>query len=219
MKQYAVDKPLPGPDAFMRILLDVRDAGKRTEEVPPGMYRFVTIFNNSRMDFTVYRGNVADSLQIIGSCPAYTLITFPFDGHVSNLLIEWIGPSGTTERCIVFLAAENFSLVGQFRHPQAITAGVEERVLVSRQASVGNLLQAASRILINAMFFINNDGTEARITLAHHIGATPHLLLPNISIPGNNAGSLSQVVLDAGQSLNISAFTGNITILGYGRGV
>ena len=88
------DRTLPGgraisPDMqFMRVVVDAAATSSRAIGIPANVYNFVTVFNNSRFDFSLSRGLVFNPLDIIGNCPAYTLLTFPFDREVSNLLIR-----------------------------------------------------------------------------------------------------------------------------------
>ena len=91
------DRTLPGgramaPDMqFMRVVVDAAAPSSRAIGIPANVYNFVTVFNNSRFDFSLSRGLVLNPLDIIGNCPAYTLLTFPFDREASDLHIRWDG--------------------------------------------------------------------------------------------------------------------------------
>lgn len=126
VKQYATGRPgevsLPGDmrlrtNIFHNVILDVNAPSSRVTTFPSDLYGFVTIFNNTRFDFILIKGVVDNPLEIIGACPAYTLLTFPIDGSISNVFIRWNGTAGITERCKIFFTEENLGLVGQFRPP------------------------------------------------------------------------------------------------------
>lgn len=108
---------------MFKAIFDVGQSGSRIEQVPKCFYNFVTIYNNTRFDFTIFQGNSNNVRDIIGACPAYTTLTFPHDKLTDIVNIVWSGGGGVVtvglERCKIFFTEENLGLLGQFRAPEA----------------------------------------------------------------------------------------------------
>ena len=218
------DRTLPGgramaPDMqFMRVVVDAAAPSSRAIGIPANVYNFVTVFNNSRFDFSLSRGLVFNPLDIIGNCPAYTLLTFPFDREVSNLLIRWDGSAGASERCLIFLTDDNLGLVGQFRPP--VIAAVETVQIVRENfgqrffggvVEVGTLFTAARATDIRAMYLANTLATAATVTIVHRrSGVGDVALVSEISIAGNSTVSLGYIPLATGDSIVATAVTGTV---------
>lgn len=208
---------------MIRFVFDVNEAGARLEQVPRCFYNFVTIYNNSKFDFTLFKGNSVSIADIIGACPAYTILTFPHDKLTDIVNFRWDGTPGTfAERCKIFFSEENMGLVGEFRVPQIITAAgetvIEERILFASNTPSGILLTASNKIRVDSMFFTNSGTTEARITLAHNMAGVNLWLLNTHPLGVGMTGSLSNLVLETGHFLNLTALVGIVTIIIYGVG-
>lgn len=217
--------PQAGDDLnFMRIVIDANVAHSRTVEIPVGIYSFATIFNNSRFDFSLSRGSVFNPLDIIGNCPAYSLLTFPFDQETSHLFIRWDGTTGSSERCFIFLTDDNLGLVGQFRPPAIAAAQTIQVVrenfgetLYRGVIAAETLFTAARRLDVKASYLTNTLTTAGAVTLVHRRpGLADISLLHGLSIGGNMTYALGFVAMESGDSLVVTAVTGTIHGLIYG---
>ena len=228
VKQYAMGRQeevsLPGDmrlrtNIFHNVILDVNAPSSRVTTFPSDLYGFVTIFNNTRFDFILIKGVVDNPLEIIGACPAYTLLTFPIDRSISNVFIRWGGTAGITERCKIFFTEENLGLVGQFRPPALVLGTTPDRIIFNGVASVTTLVTATQKIIIRSIYIVNTAVTASTITIAHRISGTNRDIVSNISIPANTTHALGYLVLMPNNDLRITAFTGTINILIYGEGI
>lgn len=204
---------------MMKLVFDVRVAGSRLEQVPRCFYEFVTIYNNSRYDFTIFKGNSRDTIDIIGACPAYTILTFPHEKITDSVNIVWEGAaSPIVERCKIFFTEENMALVGEFR-PPAVAA--EATIQMVREnfgttffrgvIAVGTLFTAARAIDIRAMYLANTLATAATVTIVHRrSGVGDVVLVPGISIAGNSTVALGYIPLATGDSIVATAVTGTV---------
>ena len=227
MKQYADGKgvaEIQGDLLFTKIVVDANSPGTRNEIISRGLYQFTTILNNTQFDFNIYRGNTNDRLEILGNCPAFTIITFPFDINTGNVFIEWLGTTTTNiQRCIIYLTNENLGLVSQFKAPQvqpvATPTAAQDRLVFGGNVVIGNIVTAQSRIVIRTMYISNNTTNPATITLAHNRNAVNIPILPGISIPANSVVSTALIALEMNDILTVVNVTGSLTILIYGEGV
>ena len=113
-----------------------------------------------------------DRLEVLGNCPAHTIITFPFDINAGNILIEWLGIATTNiQRCIIFLTNNNLGLVSQFKAPQVqplpTPTTAQDRLIFGGNVVVGNIVTSLSRIIIKSIYIaINNtyDTNTSKIT-------------------------------------------------------
>jgi len=209
---------------MVRLFFDVNRTGSRLEQVPRCFYDYVTVYNNTRYDFTLFKGLSTSVTDIIGACPAYTLITFPHDKLTDTVNFVWEGDtSPLNERCKIFFTEENLALVGEFRPPQIspIPPPVptpQDRRLFAGLVSTGTILTATSKIIIRAIYIANTAATASNITMSHRRSGIDTTLLPNISIPNNHTQGLGYFVLEAGDSIFVNAFTGTFNISIYGEG-
>ncbi len=228
MKQYATGRPgevsLPGDmrlraNIFHNVILDVNAPSSRVTAFPSDLYGFVTIFNNTRFDFTLIKGVVDNPLEIIGACPTYTLLTFPIDRSISNVFIRWDGTAGITDRCKIFFTEENLGLVGQFRPPVVhATEIAPDRMLFGGVAVVGVLASATQKIILRALYISNTQATAGTITIMHRRGGVDVALVSGASIPGNSTQALGYLVLAAGDRIQVPGVTGSLHVLAYGEG-
>jgi len=240
VKQYASGGagPVPGGDPargpdparagnFLKIIVDAWEIGRRREFIPVGVYQFVTIFNNTRFDFNLFRGESVAIWDSLGFCPSYSLLTFPFDSSVQSLMIEWSGitgvPAGNTQRCMIFLTEKNLGVEGQFRLPQSERGViVPDRILYSGILSANNttLFAASQKIIVRAAYFANTDELfDARITLVQVINAISRTILHRVNIPLSSTLSLGHLVFETNNVFILTEITGQVTCLIYGEGV
>lgn len=233
MKQYATGRPgevsLPGDmrlrtNIFHNVILDVNAPSSRVTAFPSDLYGFVTIFNNTRFDFILIKGVVDNPLEIIGACPAYTLLTFPIDRSISNVFIRWDGTAGITERCKIFFTEENLGLVGQFRPPAISPAQTVQIVrenfgtrLFAGVLTASVIFTADRSTDIKSFYLTNTLTTAGTVTIVHRRpGFTDINLVSGLSISGNMTFSLGYISLLAGDSFVVTNVTGTIHGLIYG---
>jgi len=197
----------------MRLLFDVNDVGSRIEKIPKCQYNFVTVFNNSRFDFTLFAGNSVSVENIVGNCPAYTILTFPHEKLVDSINFVWGGGGGVGfERCKIFFTEENLGLVGQFRIPEDSPVNELDRELFSRRLVVGesvNLL-ATRKTVIKAGYICNRSGINGvfSLTIRSRFGDTR--LLSSTTITANSSLSIGFLVLGRGDRLILSTSALNV---------
>jgi len=209
---------------FMRIVVDATAGASRAVGIPARIYRFVTIFNNSRFDFSLSRGIVFNPLDIIGNCPAYTLLTFPFDQETSDLFIRWDGTTGANERALIFLTDDNLGLVGQFRPPSIAPAHTIQMVrenfgttFFRGVIAVGTLFTATTICDVKSFYVTNTLDTAATVTLVHRRpGVADVSIVHRLSIAGNFTYAIGYIALEAGDSIVATAVTGTVHVLMYG---
>ena len=210
---------------MVRMFFDVNRTGSRIERIPRGFYNYITIYNNTRYDFTMFKGFSTSISDLIGACPAYTLITIPHDDLSDTVNFVWEGDtSPTNERCKIFFTEYNLGLVGEFRPPQISplpppVSASSDRRLFGGVVATGNIIIAATRFTIRSLYLANNTATAASITLSHRQNLIDTVLLPTISIPANSVLSLGFIALESGESLFVNNFTGIINLSIYGEGI
>lgn len=190
---------------MMKLVFDVRVAGARLEQVPRCFYEFVTVYNNSQYDFSLFKGNSRETADIIGACPAYTILTFPHEKITDSVNIVWDGPASLlVERCKIFFTVDNLALVGQFRPPQAApsTAPALVRALeswaVSGESAVNSALtisragEAGRKHIITAVEVVIR-GAAAAVDIPVTVSA-PSIIWRAVIGSGSPSGSRTGMV-------------------------
>lgn len=210
---------------MMKLVFDVRVAGSRLEQVPRCFYEFVTIYNNSRYDFTIFKGNSRDTIDIIGACPAYTILTFPHEKITDSVNIVWEGAaSPIVERCKIFFTEENMALVGEFRPPAVAAVATIQMVrenfgttFFRGVIAVGTLFTATTICDVKSFYVTNTLNTAATVTLVHRRpGVADVSIVHGLSIAGNFTYAIGYIALEAGDSIVATAVTGTVHSLMYG---
>lgn len=207
---------------MMKLLFDVGESSARSESVPRCFYEFVTILNNTRFDFSLYKGNSSLVKDIIGNCPAYTILTFPYDKLTDIVNFVWEGGGGGSsdnERCQIFFSADNLGLVGQFRPPEKSPNVMPGKTLFAGNAASGDIISCSNKIVIDSLYLTNRDAADSTLTISHIRGGVSSTIVSNLKIPANSTYALGYFSLNSGDKLNVSSVTGNITINVYGEGV
>ena len=209
---------------MMRLVFDVGRSGNRVEQVPKCHYDFVTIYNNTRFDFTLFSGNSVLTRDIIGACPAYTILTFPHDKLADYVNFVWVGGAGIVtienERCKIFFTSENMGLVGEFRPPEisAVSMPQSPQTIFAGTAAIMAVVSAQTRkVIIQAIYIGNTLGTAGAITLVHRVSGVNRNILTGSAVAANTTLSLGYMVIMPGDELLITAVTGTMTFLVYGE--
>lgn len=223
VKQYAMGRPEaiapPGgmpPQAPMLIeLITGAEAGNREIRLGAGTYEWLLVKNNSGHRIVVRSERGVSVLSIIGIVEPYMSDTIPIPGGLASVFAEWAGATGAGEIAFLYFMEENPGLISQFRSPVASP----DRTLFAGAAAVGAVVTAGSKIIVRAVYVVNTAATASTLTLAHRIAGVDRHILSVVSIPANTTHALGHMVLDAGNSLQVTAVTGTITLLVYGEGV
>lgn len=188
-------------------------AGSRTISLPAGVYNWVLVKNNSGHRITIRLDNALSMLSILGIVEPYMTDSIPIPRGIDQLFVSW---SGTTlpEVAILYFMVDNPGMINQFRTP----AASPDRVVFAGVAAVSVLVTAVQKVIVRAVYVVNTATSASNLTLAHRIGTVDRHLLSNVAIPANSTHALGHMVLEAGQDLRITAFTGTITVLVYGEG-
>ena len=214
---------------MMKLVFDIGRVDNRVEQVPKCHYDFVTIYNNTRFDFVLYSGNSILTRDIIGACPAYTILTFPHDKLVDYVNFVWSGGAGIVtaenERCKIFFTAENMGLVGEFRPPEVSVVApppqpavpVPQTIFAGIAAVMTVIPAQTRRVIIQAIYIGNTLATGGTITLVHRVAGSNRNILTGSAVAANTTLSLGYMVINPGDELLITAVTGTITFLVYGE--
>ena len=104
---------------MFRSIINTNKEGNRLLDVPKCVYNYITIFNDTHFDFTLYKGYTEDEEEIIGSCPAYTMLTFPIDKSADTINIVWRGSARKDfEKCMMFFTEDNLGISSTFNPPR-----------------------------------------------------------------------------------------------------
>lgn len=131
---------------MFKSVINANKQGNTLLDVPKCMYNYVTIFNDTHFDFTLYKGYTEDEEEIIGSCPAYTMLTFPLDKSADSINVVWRGSSRTDfEKCMVFFTEDNLAISSTFNPPQLEGVGRNTTRIIGSDIIVPNDIQSILR--------------------------------------------------------------------------
>lgn len=94
------------------------------------------------------------------------------------------------------------------------------RTLFMGAAAVLTLFTVTAKIVVDSLYLVNRDAAASTITMTIRRSAIDRHIVSNISIPANSTLALGVFSLDLpGDSMHITAFSGNIDVFIYGEGI
>lgn len=148
---------------MLELVFDMSTSGTRVERLPKNIYSYLTVYNNSRFDMRIYRGNTTNQFELLGACPAYTLISFPFERTIDYVRFAWEGVDGINERAKIYLTENNLGLVGQFRPPTTTINQFVDNVAIQNIHEDMNVRPGLTPTIFNVQAVLAN--TEYVVTL------------------------------------------------------
>lgn len=158
---------------MLNFVLDMDRAGSRLEKIVKCQYDYITIYNNSRFDISLFRGNSLRNEDLVGACPAYSILTFPFDSAIEVLNFRWEGEQlipTTFERCKIFLTNENLGLVGEFRPPARLPLISSEKINVGHVDTLGPLERVDELTVVHDVIAVTSVSDVISVASVVNVG-------------------------------------------------